>query len=163
MLERELHPHLAPDLVQVAALHVRIRPGEVDQLEDAQSRLRHGIAHRTRGVALFQDDDLARCHVPHELRPHDVQRGRFRGEDPADPLVIAPQARHQVVARLRQRQAAEDKRAEAMGIPEADDPVLVENDQAEGTAHAGQDMEQGLDRVGGRFVCDQRRQQLRVG
>ncbi len=47
--------HPPADLVQVAALHVRIRAGEVDELEHAQRRRRRGVADRARGVPRLED------------------------------------------------------------------------------------------------------------
>ena len=50
-----------------------------------------------------------------------------------------------------------------MRVADADDPTVIEDDQAERPADAGQDALQGFDRVRGRFVGEERRQELRVG
>ena len=50
-----------------------------------------------------------------------------------------------------------------MRVADADDPVLVEDDQAERPADPWQDLLERLDGVGGRLVCQERGQELRVG
>src|ERR1035437_1428154 len=60
------HAHTAPRLVEVAAEHVRIRPAEVDKLEDAQLLVAFGEADRNRIVALFENDDLAGLDVSND-------------------------------------------------------------------------------------------------
>ncbi len=60
-------------------------------------------------------------------------------------------------------QSTEDQRPEPVGIAHADDPVLVEDHQAERPADLGQHVEQRGDRVLGGLVGQQRRQELRVG
>ena len=61
------------------------------------------------------------------------------------------------------RQLAEHERPEAVRVAHADDPLLVEDDQAERATDAGQDLAQGLDRVLRRLVGEQRGEQLGVG
>ena len=61
------------------------------------------------------------------------------------------------------RQPAEDERAEAVRIADADHPALVEDHEAVRAADAGQDPEQRLDGVGRRLVGQERGQELRVG
>ena len=159
VLRRELHPHLAPRLVQVAALHVGVRTGEVDELEDAQGRRRRRVADRDRLAAGLQDHDLAGLHVAHELGAHDVERRGLRGEDPAA-RVVAPESRGIAAG---EREPAEDERPEPVRVPDADDALLVEHDEAEGPAHPGQDAPQGVHRVLCRLVGEERGQELRVG
>ena len=159
VLRRELHAHPAPGLVQVAALHVGVRPGEVDELEDAQGRRRLGVADGDRLPAGLEDHDLAGLHVAHELGAHDVERRGLRGEDPAAG-VVAPQPGGVTAG---EREPAEDERPEPVRVADADDALLVEDDEAEGAAHPGQDAAQGVDRVLGRLVGEERGQELRVG
>ena len=93
VLHRQLHPHLATGLVQVAALHVRVGAGEVDELEDAQRRGRLGEADRARRLARLEDDHLARLDVADVLGADDVEGRRLRREAPAGVGVVAvPQA-----------------------------------------------------------------------
>ena len=61
------------------------------------------------------------------------------------------------------RQPAEDERPEPVRVADADDPPLVEDDEAERAADARQDLDERLDRVGGGLVGEERRQQLGVG
>ena len=74
---RQLDAHLAPGLVQVASLHVRVGASEVDELEHAQGRSRVREAHRTRRVSGLQDDHLAGLDVAHVLGADDVEGGRL--------------------------------------------------------------------------------------
>jgi hypothetical protein len=87
----ELHPHPAPDLVEIAALHVRVGPGEVDQLEDTQGRAGFGEADGPRHPACLEDHDLARLDVPDILGADDIEPSRLRREAPAGAsILVAP-------------------------------------------------------------------------
>ena len=169
MLAGELHAHPSPDLVQVAALHVRVRPREVDELEHAQRRVGRGEADRPRLPTLLEDDDLAGLDVTDVLRADDVEAGRLGREAPAiagarvagPHRVVEPQAvaADRVVGR---GQAAEDERPEAERIADADDPLLVEDDEAVGAVDGGQDAHERIHGVGCRLVGQERREELRV-
>ena len=113
VLRRQLDPHLAARLVQVAALHVRVGPGEVDQLEDAQRRRRLGEPDRARRLARLEDDDLAGLDVADVLGADDVERGRLRREAPAGRGIVvrSPQA----VVRAADRGPRQPARARAAG------------------------------------------------
>jgi hypothetical protein len=50
-----------------------------------------------------------------------------------------------------------------MRVADADDPTLVQDHEAERAADAGQHLEQGLHRVLGGFVGEERGQELGVG
>ena len=74
-------------------------------------------------------------------------------------VVVAPG-----VGRARgRRQPAEDERPEAVGVADPDEAALVEHDEAVGPADVRQDPQERLDRVGGRLVGQERREELRVG
>ena len=75
MLAGELHAHPAPRLVQVAALHVRVGPGEVDELEHAQGGIGLRIPHGTGWYTRLQDHDLPGLDVTHEFGADDVEAG----------------------------------------------------------------------------------------
>ena len=79
--------------------------------------------------------------------------------------VVGPQATVVRAARPAgvSRQPAEDERPEPVRVADADDPPLVEDDQAERPADAWQDAAERLDRVGRRLVGEQRGQELGVG
>ena len=163
MLHRQLHPHPAARLVQVAPLHVRVGPGEVDQLEDAQGGCRLGEPDGPRRLAGLEDDDLAGLDVADVLGADDVEARPSRTTGTS-----RRSRRRRSTARRRGRraaagQAAEDERPEAERVADADDPPLVEDDQAVGAADPRQDPQERLDRVGRRLVGEQRGQQLRVG
>ena len=160
---RELHAHLAPGLVQVAALHVRIGPGEVDELEDAQGGRRLGEADRARRDAGLEDDHLAGLDVADVFGADDVERGRLGREAPAGRGVVAGATGRRRGRPSARRQPPEDERPEAERIADADDPPLVEDDEAVGAADPRQDLAQRLDGVGGRLVGEERGQELGVG
>ena len=109
----------------------------------------------------LEHDDLARGDVAHELGAHDVERRGLGREDPAAGLVV-PQARG-AVRGGGHRQPAQHERAEAVRIPDADDALLVEDDEAERAAHARQDADERIDGVRGGLVGEERGQELRVG
>src|SRR5829696_2526792 len=161
VLHRELDPHLPAGLVQIPALHVRVGAREVDQLEHAEGRVRLGVRDRDRLAARLEHDDLAGLDVAHVLGADDVQGGRLRREDPAAGPVI-PQPRG-AVRRGRHRQPAEDERAEPVGVAHADDALLVEDDEAERPADAGQDADERVHGVGGRLVGEEGCEELGVG
>ena len=81
---------------------------------------------------------------------------------PTIAVIAAPQA--VVRARAgRLRQPAEDERPEPERVAHADDPALVEDDEAVRAADTRQDPLERLDGVGRRLVGEQGGQQLRVG
>ncbi len=166
MLDGELHPHPAPDFVQVATLHVRVRPGEVDELEDAQRRARLREAHGPRRAPRLEDHDLARLDVPDVLGADDVEPGGLRGQAPACAAVlVAPQAAVRDVRGVAavRWQPSQDERTEPERISDADHPALVEDDEAVRPADARQDPDECVDRVGRGLVGEERGQQLRIG
>ncbi len=143
--QRLAHP--PPRLVEVATHEVRVRSGEVDELEDAEVLLRLGEADRARAAGLAEDDHLARLDLAHDLGADDVQGGRLGGDHPG--LGLA-------------RDAAQDERPEAMRIADADDAVLVHDDQRVGARDLRQHGQQrGHDVVAG-HIGEERREQLRV-
>ena len=134
MLARELHPHPPPDLVEVAALHVRVGPGEVDELEDAQRGARRARSGSDARLApRLEDDDLAGLDVADVLGADDVEARGLRREDPAAPCRRRrPTGRRRDVRRRRRRprQPPEDERPEPERVADADHPALVEDDEA---------------------------------
>src|SRR5664280_154106 len=142
-LAGELDSHLAPRLVEVDPLHVGIRAGEVDQLEDAECGRRGREADRDRRPARLEDDDLARLHVADVLGADDVEARRLRAQDPALCAVgVIPEAER---ARLGRREPAQDERPEPVRVADADHPPLVEDHQAVGAARRRQHAAEGVD------------------
>ena len=90
----QLLAHPAPRLVQVAALHVRVGPGEVDQLEDAQRRCGLGEADRARraGPPRGRRSRRARRRARTRRRGCRGRSSRERGPSRRASSSIAPQA-----------------------------------------------------------------------
>ncbi len=83
MLPGELRAHAHARLVQQLAAHSRVRPGEVDVLQQAE-RAPLRLDGTPRGDAGgVQPHDLARLDLAQELGADLVQRARFRGDDVA--------------------------------------------------------------------------------
>ena len=145
VLDGQLLAHPAADLVQVAALHVRVGPGEVDELEHAQRRVRLGVADRARRLDPARGRRSRRAR--RRARP---RRRRCRGW-PSPTTGTSPARRPARTGRRAGRrrpapaggQLAEHERSEAVRVAHADDPLLVEDDQAERAADAGQDLAAG--------------------
>ena len=137
-------------------------PGEVDELEHAQGRRRLRVADRDRVAARPRGRRSRRARRrARSSAPDDVERRGLRGEDPAAG-VVAPQPGRAVVGRGH-RQPPEDERPEPVRVADADHPLLVEDHEAERAPDARQDLAQGVDRVRGGLVGEERGQQLRVG
>ena len=69
-LEGEVAAHLEAAVGQRAAVHLRVGPGEVDELEDAHRgpRARQLDALAVQLAVVARPDDLARLDVAHEAR-----------------------------------------------------------------------------------------------
>jgi hypothetical protein len=162
MLAGELHPHPPPDLVEVAALHVRVRPGEVDELEDAQRRVGRRVADRAGLAARLEDHHLARFDVADVLGADDVEGGRLGRQEPG--VAVAPGPRSGALGtRCDALDPSEHERPEAVRVADADEPVLVEDHERERAPDPGQQMEERVHRVGRGLVREERREELRVG
>ena len=101
VLHRQLDAHPAAGLVERPALEVRVRAGEVDELEDAERRCRLREADRAGLLAGLEDHDLARLDLADVLGADDVEAGRLRRQDPGVAglvrgLRVAPQAARRV-------------------------------------------------------------------
>ena len=137
------HPP-ARGLHDVAA-HARVRPREVDVLEDAE-----GLALAVDDLARVQPvgvdpDELAGAHVAHVLRGDDVQRARFAG----DAVVVAVQA-------------PEHERPQPGRVAEGDDLVLGHEDRRERALQARHDVGERVGDVLGLMRGQQRGDDLRV-
>ena len=82
-LASELTAHVVAAGVHGLAVHDAVRASEVDLLEDALGALQHGghalLGHQALGA---DAQDLARAHVAHVLRTHDVERAGLAGDHP---------------------------------------------------------------------------------
>ena len=106
------HPH--PGAVQLLAVQPAVGPGQVHELEQAQlgvDRARPARAATRRGPVGVDDQQLARLELAHEVGADDVEGRRLRRQHPA-PVELA-----------------QAQRPEAVGVPHADQPVVVEQDQ----------------------------------
>ena len=137
--------HAAAGGVEGLALHERVRPCEVDELEDAE-RFPLPVDHLLDVIAVLVDAaDLPRLDLADELGADDVESRRLAGEAVA--AVEFPQ--HQ--------------RTHAVGIAKADDLVLGEQNGAERAAQAGDDVPEGFFHVAGGVLGKQSGDDLRVG
>ena len=131
--------------VHAAVRDPGVRPGQVDELEQAALRLGGGEPVALQ-PALVDGDHLAGLDLAHEGRTDDVQGCGLRGHDPAAAL-----------------QPADHQRADALRVPGCVERVVVHEDQAEGPAHVRQLVDSSrqhrLALVGGQ----QRGEQLGVG
>src|SRR4051812_23220678 len=76
-------PHVHARAVDLDAVQGRVRPREVEELEDAvraAGRLRHGLPRVDAG--LVDDDELAGRDLPLERRADEVERARLGRDDP---------------------------------------------------------------------------------
>ena len=137
-------PHPAAGGLERGAVHLRVRAGEVDVLEDAERLALALDQHPGADAVLADRDQLAGLDVAHVLGADDVQRAGLAG--------------HAVVL----AQAPEDQRPDAGRVPEGQDALVGHHDGGEGALeprhHGGDGV---LDRVG-RLLGDQRGDDLRV-
>ena len=122
----------------------RVRPREVDVLEDAERVLAGG--NRLRGVqaVVVDPDDLARTHVAHDVGADEVERAGLGRDDP-------------VVADLPERE-----RTEAERVAERDERVVDERGHRVRALEPAHRVRDRLDERG-RIARDQRGDDLRVG
>ena len=90
-------------------------------------------------LARLEDDHLAGLDVADVLGADDVERRRLRRQAPAGSRVVAAPQAVVGIAAGGARQPAQDERPEAERVAHADDPALVEDDQAVRAADARQD------------------------
>ena len=103
--------------IDVLAFHHRIRPREVDILENAETvRCGHERAEAAHAV-LIDDDHFTGGDVAHVIGANDVEGAGFGGED----VGVAQFAQHQ--------------RAHAVRIADADELRRREDDEGEGAFH----------------------------
>src|SRR6516164_422463 len=69
-------------LVDAPPLHDAVRAGEVDMLEDAETRIAIVKWPQALHAARADDDDLSGCDIADKLGADDVERAGLRGEDP---------------------------------------------------------------------------------
>ena len=123
-------PHGLAHVVDAAAADDRVRPGEIDVLEDARPR-RHRRKRLVRVHALFvEHHDLAVLDVAHEFRADDVERAGLRRED----RVAVESAEHQ--------------RADAERIAGADQLLVGERDERVGAFERAQAVDEAVDERG---------------
>ena len=149
-LDRRLAASRSPirraHLVQAAPAHDRVGPGEVDVLEDAQRspagrRRACGSGRRARRSTTISPGSISRS----KRRADQVERARLGGEHPA------------VV------EAADDQRADAVGVAEAGQRALGHDDRGERALDPAHRVGDGLAEVAGVVLGDQRRHHLGVG
>ena len=132
-LAGELAAHLPPRLVERAALHHRVRPGEVDELEGAHGTLRRlgrdpAAAHPGR----IDGHDLAWVDLADEVGADDIQGAGLAGDD------VAGAAR-----RLGIAVAAEAEGPDAERVTGGHQRVAGEEKQAVGAVDPGQGAAEG--------------------
>ena len=104
------HPHAGA--VQLDAAELRVGPGEVDELEDAEGARAVGRDGLVRLVPVFvHDHHLARGELPLDLGAEEVERAGLGGEEP---VVLEP---------------AEDERPDPQRVAEAHELSLGEKDR----------------------------------
>ena len=118
--------HLATHVVHRPLLQDRVGARKVDVLEDAELRFGLRVDNASQAVVVHRHD-LARLHVPDELRPHDVQRARFACDHPTPT-----------------GETADRKRPHAVRIPHAVHGVLVHDHQRERTLEQRHRVRDGL-------------------
>ena len=113
--------------MQVQAVELGVGPREVNELEDAQCGLVRLGGHDAFDAVVGEDHDLARLDVTDERGADDVECAGFRGED-GMPVEVA-----------------EHERANAVGIAEADQLLLVHHDRGEGADDAADGLFDAID------------------
>ena len=117
MLAEQRPADLHTGRVHAAVRDPGVRPGQVDELEQAALRL-GGCEPVALQPALIDGDHLAGLDLAHERRTDDVQGCGFRGHDPASAL-----------------QPADHQRTDALRVARGVQRVVVHEHQAEGPAH----------------------------
>src|SRR5205807_7952080 len=117
--------HLVPGLVDALAVQLRVRAGEVDELEDAQRRLRRRIPAGPQ-AALVDDHELARLDLADERGADDVEGAGLRRQGVAV------------------WEAAKGEGPEPAGIPGAEEGLLVHQHEREGPLELGESAEDPL-------------------
>ena len=133
--------------VEADAVHPRVGPREVDELEDAERRaaaLAHRLRLRDARPVMVEDRHLAGLDVAHVAGADDVERARLR--------------RHHGSA----VEIAHHERADAVGVAERDHLVAVGDDRRERAVDSAHRVADGLlERAG--VLADQGRDHLGVG
>ncbi len=112
--------------IDVLAENLTVRPGEVDQFEDAMGRLHLGERHQAVQAGLVDDDDLPGLDIPDICGAHQIKGAGLGGDDPA-------------AVELAQRQGPETAR-----IADGDDLVAGQHDEAVGPLDPFEGLDQGL-------------------
>ena len=131
--------------VHAAAEHLRVRPREIDQLEDAlAAALRRQLLHgaHARGIGHHH---LAGLDLPLELRLDQVERAGLAGE-------------HRGTAQL-----AHHQRPEAERVAHGDDRVRGEEQERVGAAHLREGLLDALSRGALALAGDEVQEQLGIG
>src|SRR5438552_5396230 len=128
ILTRELSSQRLAYGVDVAAPEDRVRPGEVDVLENAvQPLARREGSHRP-GARVRDDQDLPRLDVALALGFHQVERARLRG----DHVGIAESSERQwteaigVADRVQRVEGHDEERVGALDLPERVGELLLQ-------------------------------------
>ena len=137
-------PRFAPHLVQAAAAHDRVGPGEVDVLEHAQ-RAGAIVGAAEAGAALVDHDHLARLELALGAGADEVEGTRLGREHPG------------VV------EAADDQRADPVGVAEAGQAALAHDDGGERALDPAHRVGDRLAQVARFVLGDQRGHHLGVG
>ncbi len=138
--------HLTADLVDRDPLHAGVRPGQVHELEDAQSRPRAPSEAGRVQPAVIDPDQLAGLDLADERGAHDVEGAGLGGD-------------HEPLRKLPHRQ-----RAETVGIAGGEDRALVRHHEAERALELGEHAHRGaLEVVMGHLGGEHRRDEVGVG
>ena len=113
--------------MHLVAVELAVRPGEVDELEDAQTGIEAlGGEDELRTHLLAVDDHHLAClELTDERGPDHVEGGGLRGQDPA------------LLELVGGLQASQAQWTEPVGVPDPDQPVGIEEDEGERPAHLG--------------------------
>ena len=124
---RQFRAHRLAGVVDRSAVHDRVRPGEIDVLEDAgPHRLPRQREEALHPVAV-DDHDLAVLDVADEFRADDVERAGLRAKDRAAV------------------ELAEHERADAERIARADQLLVGQRDERVGALDLGQGLDEAVD------------------
>ena len=122
----QFRAHALADLVDRAAVHHGIGPGEVDVFEDARSGLLRREGLQALDAALRDDHDLAVLDVAHEARPDDVEGAGLGGQD----VAAVEFAKHQ--------------RPDAERVARADEFLVGERHQSVGALDLAQRLDEAI-------------------
>ena len=123
----ELRAHRLAHIVDRAAMHDGIRPGEIDIFENARPHRARRERTQTLDAILRNDDDLAIADIADEMSADDVERTGFGGED------------------IMTVELAENQRPDAEWIARADQHGVGQGDESVGPFEGAQGLDETLD------------------